>query len=113
MGMLRELIKVMSLIILALYYCRTFGRKADIPSDIADLGYDECRLGAHFAYFIPHREYKALDCSARLRMVSKQVLALIDCVIGDLTGLFIHGGSHSAAVEVIDRMTVIAESYAC
>ena len=42
----------------------------------------------------------------------KQILALIDCVIGDLTGLLIHWRSHSAAVEIIDRMTVIAESYA-
>ena len=111
MGMFRKLIKIMARIIVALNDGRTIRRKAYIPANVSDLGHDERSFPAHLAHFIPHREHEALYGCPGLGMMSKQVLALIDGIIGYFTGLLIHRSGHSAAVEVVDRVPVVTEPY--
>ena len=113
MGMFGELVQIVPRIIVALDYRRTIRRKAHIPADIADLRHYECSLCTHLADLVPHRELKALDGGSCLRMMCEQILALVYCVIRYLTGLLVHGGRHASAVEVIDRMSVVAEPDTC
>ena len=111
MGVFRQLVKIMTGIIIAFNNGRTVGSKTYVPSNISDLGHNERSFRAHLADLVPHREDKTLDGGTCLGMMREKVLALINSVIRYLAGLLIHRGCHSAAVEVINRVPVIAEPY--
>ena len=112
MGMFRELVKVMTGIVITLNDYRSVRRKADVPADKTYLRNDHCRLGAHLYHLIPHRENKALKYGICHGVLLVKDLGLIYREIGDLTGLLINGRSHAAVVEIINAVAVIAESAA-
>ena len=112
MSMLRELVKVMTGIVITLNDYGSVRRKADIPADKTYLRNDHRSLGAHLYYLIPHRENKALKYGTCHGVLLVKDLGLIYREIGDLTGLLINGRSHAAVVEIINAVAVIAESAA-
>ena len=110
--MFRELVKVMTGIVITLNDHGSVRRKADVPADKTDLRNDHCRLGAHLYYLIPHRENKALKHGTCHGVLLVKDLGLIYREISDLTGLLINGRSHASVVEIINAVAVIAESAA-
>ena len=110
--MLRELVQIVTRIVIALDDNRSVRRNADVPADKTDLRNDHGSLRAHLQNLIPHREYEALKDSPCHGMLLVKNLSLINREIRDLTGLLINGRGHAAAVEVIHAVAVVAESAA-
>ena len=111
--MFRKLVKVVTGIVVALNDNGSVGCKTYVPSDESYLGNDHCSLGAHSYYFIPHRENKALKYGTCHGVLLIKDLGLIYREIGDLTCLLVNRRGHAAVIEIIDAVTVIAESAAC
>lgn len=112
MGMFRKLIEVVTGIVITLNDNRSVRRKAYVPADKTDLGNNHGGLGAHFEHLIPHRENEALKYGACHGVLLVKNLGLIYREISDLAGLLIDRRGHAAVIEIIDAVSVIAESAA-
>ena len=90
----------------------TIGRNAYVPADKTDLRNYHSRLCTHLKDLIPHRENESLKYGTCHGVLLIKDLGLIYGEIRDLSGLLINGSRHAAVVEVINTVTVIAESAA-
>ncbi len=110
--MLRQLVKVMTGIVITLNDYRSVRRKTDVPADKTNLRNNHCSPGAHIYYLIPHRENEALEYGTCHGVFLIKNLSLINREIGDLTCLLINRRGHAAVIEIIHAVAIIAESAA-
>jgi len=110
--MLRELIEVVTGIVVTLNNYRSVRRNANIPTYKSNLWNYHCRFCTHLKNLIPHWENESLKYGTCHRVLLVKDFGLIDRKISNLARLLINGRSHAATVEIIYTVAVITKSAA-